>query len=1112
MLLDCHTGYDPDMTTSDKHHILFPSVWIVLTLFVFLITISFSLQAADDSPGGLVENKGQWPQQVLYATDIPGGRLYVERSRLVYSFYETNHHHGKNAAENRHVSSNTFTEGHAFEVKFLNANAGVSVSAGETSSTIFNYIIGNDPSKWVQGARAFGLVELTNIYPGVNLKLYKTGSSLKYDFVVTPQGDVADIALEYSGADTVATANENINIKTRFGELTEMKPYAFQDKYGKRKQVQCKFRLHGNKVTFDVLSSWDKSVALVIDPLIVFSAYSGSTADNWGNTATFDDEGNLYSAGIVASIGYPVTTGAYHTTFNGGSWDVGILKFDSAGRRLIYATYLGGLSSETPQSLLVNNAGELLILGTTSSPNFPATNGSHFSGGRGFEPMDGVPYANGSDLFIAKLSADGKRLLGSTFIGGNSNDGVNFISGQFNSMQMVQSPLCKNYGDQFRGDIVVDDEDNVYVASNTTSSDFPFQRNTFNGGSHDAILIKLTADLSTPLWSRYLGGAGTDAAYSLKLDTLSHIFIAGGTNSTDFSGINGYKKTKGNDIDGWVAEVTPDGEQIVNATYVGTSAYDQAYFIELNPAQEVYLYGQTQGSYPVSAGVFSQSGGGQFIHKLSHDLQSSAFSTVFGSGGNSPNISPTAFLVSDCNKIYLAGWGGLLNTPTIRIGNGPSSYVVTRNFIGGSTAGLKVSSDAYQRTTSGNDFYLMVLDADASAFLYGTFLGGAESVTHVDGGTSRFDKRGVVYHAVCAGCGGFSDFPAVNTPAGHNRNRARNGAGCNNAAFKFDLATLRASLQTNTLNFDMPGIDTLCYPSTIVFQNLSAGAKYFVWDLGDGTSLTKNDTSHVSHTYEPGVYLVTLTAYNNETCEGEDIASVIVSVFDPDIEVVDDGVICAGSSYQLFASGGKYYQWTSDDGWSSAISNPTVAPEDTTMYHITIRDEVGCEVKDSVLVSVLAAPDYQMEVTKKYDCWNRPAVRFMYTSNDAYNYLWHLGDGDTNTSTDFIHHYENDGQYEAALEASNEHCFYREEIPVTVITIRVPNVITINEDGMNDSFVIEASDPIKLELYNRWGELVFKDDDYQNNWTASSLSAGIYYYNIYVENQTTCKGWIHVVK
>ena len=150
--------------------------------------------------------------------------------------------------------------------------------------------------------------------------------------------------------------------------------------------MEARFAAIDDVVSFSFPKGYDKSSRLIIDPELIFSTYSGSTADNWGFTATYDDEGNLYSGGIVADTGYPVTTGVFQPD-HGGEWDVGILKYDPTGKNLLWATYLGGTFSETPQSIIVNSKGELIIYGTTSSPDFPMTANSfnaNFLGGESY--------------------------------------------------------------------------------------------------------------------------------------------------------------------------------------------------------------------------------------------------------------------------------------------------------------------------------------------------------------------------------------------------------------------------------------------------------------------------------------------------------------------------------------------------------------------------------------------------------------------------------------------------------------------------------------------------------------------------------------------------------
>ena len=529
--------------------------------------------------------------------------------------------------------------------------------------------------------------------------------------------------------------------------------------------------------------------------------------------------------------------------------------------------------------------------------------------------------------------------------------------------------------------------------------------------------------------------------------------------------------------------------------YIGTSDYDQLYFTDLDADDNIYTYGQTAGDFPITSGAFS-SGGGQFVQKWNSDLTQLIASTRIGSSTFLPDISPTAFLVNDCDNIYLSGWGGLTNS---------------NPYIGGSTSGLPVTGDAYQPTTFGSDFYLMTLSSDLSELLYATFLGGNQSNTHVDGGTSRFDKRGIVYHAVCAGCRGYSDFPT--TPGvWSNTNRSPN---CNNAAFKFDLASLRARIQTNNVNFNSPGITDVCYPDEVVFQNQSVGGEEFVWNFGDGTTLFTTDTTAVLHQYQgAGFYKVTLKAIDENTCIGQDIAFVNIRVNVPAFNIIDDQVICQGQELELVASGGVSYKWISND--SSFISEdrkPIVSPQESTSYFIRIEDDLGCFLTDSVFVDVIQAADIDFSLEKINDCFSRTVLNLLNLSEGADQYVWNFGNGQTSERESLIYEYESDGLYDVTLSAFKEFCVFEETVTVNIQTIRVPNVFTPNNsDNYNDTFVIEANSEVDLKIFNRWGRLVFEQDNYENNWQGLDEPAGIYYYEAIIKDEQTCKGWVQLLK
>src|SRR5690606_13878221 len=219
----------------------------------------------------------------------------------------------------------------------------------------------------------------------------------------------------------------------------------FQYIEGKFTEVECFYAVYEDgTVGFEFPDGYDDRSTLTIDPVIVFASLTGSTADNWGFTATYDAQGNLYAGGIADALGYPVSMGAFQDTFGGGTGnasmpcDVTIMKFNSAGNALIYSTYLGGSQDDMPHSLIVDDSGDLIVAGKTLSPDFPTST-----------PAYDKTYNGGYDICLTKFNANGTALAASTYIGGTGDDGVN-ISATFMG---TQSDLKYNYGDGSRSEV-----------------------------------------------------------------------------------------------------------------------------------------------------------------------------------------------------------------------------------------------------------------------------------------------------------------------------------------------------------------------------------------------------------------------------------------------------------------------------------------------------------------------------------------------------------------------------------------------------------------------------------------------------------------------------------
>ena len=92
---------------------------------------------------------------------------------------------------------------HAYRVQFLQANAKAQIIPDKPIPSYNNYFTGDDPSKWAEYCRIFQGITIKNIYPNIDVRYYSDKGAMKYDIIVHPGGNVADIALKYEGADNL---------------------------------------------------------------------------------------------------------------------------------------------------------------------------------------------------------------------------------------------------------------------------------------------------------------------------------------------------------------------------------------------------------------------------------------------------------------------------------------------------------------------------------------------------------------------------------------------------------------------------------------------------------------------------------------------------------------------------------------------------------------------------------------------------------------------------------------------------------------------------------------------------------------------------------------------
>ncbi len=921
----------------------FLKTWFFTAVSIF--TFSF-LQGQSSCPEGhhhhpaplqFVQNQNQWHPNVLYRAGLGGiDKVFLEADAFTYKF-----HDGAAVAELHDiikaapdVQAQHVVKGHAYRVQFVGANQSP-LKGSDVLHQYHNYYLGNDPARWADNVPVFHKITYEEIYDGIQLIAYSQDGLFKYDFVVAPGKAPDQIKLSYEGTDGLHLEDGHLHIKTNVGHIKEFQPYAYQMVDGREKEVACTYVLTGHTVQFYFPKGYDPSLKLVIDPTVVASTLSGTSgSQNFGHTATFDNSGNVFGGGISFGVGYPTTTGAFQNSFAGGSTDFAVTKYTPDGSSQIYATYIGGASGDYPHSMIVDFNGHLCIYGSSNSSDFPTTGNAvqtNFGGGA-------------ADIVIAKLNADGTALVGSTYLGGSGGDGRN------------STGVIANYGDTYRGEIVLDAQGNIYIASCSNSTNFPTTPNVVQPSNNssgfnmqEGVVAKFNSDLSTLYWSTYLGSADPDMGFGLRVDDFGYVYVAGAAGSDDFvTTANAYQSDwPGGQANAFVAKLSPDAQQLVASTYFGsTDGSEHAFFIDLDEDGNVHIYGQTSGTIDITPNTyFFNPGSKQFLAAFDGELSSLVYSTVIGSGsgGFGYDFVPVAFMVDKCNGIYLSGYEA--------------------------SSELPVTPDAVASVGT-NDFYLAQLTPNAEALNFGTFYPNAY---HVDGGTSRFDKGGVIYQAVCSG----SSSTLQTTPNAFATNQS---VGWDIGVFKidFEIATVTASAMA------APSTSG-CAPFTVDFTYTGLDAETFFWDFGTGVTSTEENPTYTFE--EAGTYTVMQVVNAAITCNVTDTFYLQIDVLD-NTSTLTDTTFCAGNT-DLFldvSTANATYEW--QDGSTGA----TYQVDQIGTYWVDISIS-GCTRRDSFVVE--SATPFFLDLGEDQSLCDEPSYTLDPDSPWAETYMWSNGSTDS---------------------------------------------------------------------------------------------------------------------
>lgn len=509
-----------------------------------------------------------------------------------------------------------------------------------------NYFYGDRSAKfaarYITNVPSFARVRQPEVYPGVDVLYYSNNGLIEYDFIVAPAADFSQIKLSIRGHRSAAlTESGDLVLHTDDGDVRVRKPLAYQERDGRRTEIPVRYVLDGNQLRFDV-GDYERSRALVIDPILSFSTRLGGNGNETANAIAVDASGNVYVAGTTNSTNFPLA-GALQSKLAGAS-DVFVTKLNPSGSALVYSTYLGGRSGDSiGNGIAVDSQGNAYVTGTTTTGSFPVTKGAYQTSKSEFESG-----------FVSKLSPQGNVLVYSTYIRdaietnaiaingsgeayvtGGARSGFITTAGAFQpasaapvcgfaaklnttgSAMSYATFLCgsANFDGGDRGyGIAVDAAGHAYVTGRAPSTNFPVTGGAyqpFRRGINDAFITKVNPTGGGLVYSTYLGGSDGQRGFGIAIDSLGQAYVVGRTTSLDFPVLRAFQPAKSyagtgyyNVSEGFVTKLNAAGSGLLYSSYlggpgcVGTGAlcdpvrgFDQARAVALDAAGNAYVTG-----------------------------------------------------------------------------------------------------------------------------------------------------------------------------------------------------------------------------------------------------------------------------------------------------------------------------------------------------------------------------------------------------------------------------------------------------------------------------------------------------------------------------------------
>ena len=591
--------------------LLFRFLLLLLVLMNVTLSIASDEPTFDKLPFRFRENKGQWAEHVRYGAWSGSANVYFLQKGLSIT-------HWRGDKKNKEYLT--------WNVNFVHANPQSTLTTSDYKASQTQYFKGD---KTILIDKEYALLRYNNLYNNIDLQYYGYENTLKYDYILHPGADVNNIQMKAEGIKKYEIVNGELIVHHAWGTVKENKPYSYQIIDGKQKEVKVRFKLI-DKLTygFEIYGTYDPSINLIIDPIkLVWGTYVGSAnANSQGymyDIAT-DASRDVYGTGYYQAS-FPTTAGAFQQTYKGGdingsNGDAFVFKLSSDGTELVFSTYIGGIRDEEGRAIWVTNAGRVYVAGNTNSTDFPVSNNAYQKVRKGLK-----------DCFISCFDSQLGTLLSSTYVGGIDDDRFN--------------------------DVKVDAQGNVWAGGETRSIDFPIAsptiKSTYQGGTFDGMLSKLTADLSELKYSTYIGGTGDDKINALAYfqNTITFVGYSGSPNFGITA--NAYQPQNKGGVDAIAGRINAGTHALQYATFIGGTYDDIANDVDCNATGSSFITGYTMSAdYPNTANVPLVGLKDVFVTALSSNGTSIVFSRLVGGKRNDEG---TSIVVNAQNQTFVVG-------------------------------------------------------------------------------------------------------------------------------------------------------------------------------------------------------------------------------------------------------------------------------------------------------------------------------------------------------------------------------------------------------------------------------------------------------------------------